>query len=406
MGLSLRAARAIGHAAGACAVRLKRRSRLALTYAELSNRLLECLVNACGTREVFSALEDSFYKMFGLHTRVLAGDSGLQDASLGLALHPDDLRAAEKAIREGRPAGSGTTVVPEAPSFFIPLLTSRGVVGLLAFDRHVRNAVYLSPEFNAVRQQAALSVLRFQLTEEAQQARVLQETDRLQKALLDSISHNVRTPLASILGSLSIVLERGNIEPGSAVNTELIENAAEAARRLNRLFGNLLDLTRLEAGRLHVRRDPCDVQDVIGAAVEQLGSTASGREIRIEIPSELPFVRMDFVLIVQVIANLLDNALKYSPDDSFITVEAAVLYRSLEVRVTDSGDGIPAAEIVNVFEKFNRAGRTSESGLGLGLSICKGIIEAHHGTIWIRRREPHGTIAGFNLPFQQEAGRR
>jgi two-component system sensor histidine kinase KdpD len=180
----------------------------------------------------------------------------------------------------------------------------------------------------------------------------------------------------------------------------LIDNAFTEAQRLNRLLGNLLDLSRLEAGALQPRKDLCEVQDVIGAALEQLGTAAANRAIQVELAPDLPFIRMDFVLIVQVIVNLLDNALQYSAAGTPVTLEACLQPGWLEIRVLDLGEGIPERELTKVFDKFNRAGRTGESGgIGLGLSICKGLVEAHHGTIRAQRRDPCGTAVTFSLPL-------
>jgi two-component system sensor histidine kinase KdpD len=229
------------------------------------------------------------------------------------------------------------------------------------------------------------------------------ETEKLQKALLNSISHNLRTPLASIIGALSTLQEDQHTHAiDEATKHELVDTARAEAERLNRLLGNLLDMSRLDAGRVRVRMDPCDVQDVIGAALEQLGGILGSRFIEVDVPSDMPFVRMDFVLIAQVLVNLLDNALKYSRPETPIRVQARLLKETLEVSVSDNGDGIPEHEIPNAFEKFNRAGRTSETGgIGLGLSICKGLVEAHHGRIWAQRRNPHGTAVTFSLPLNR-----
>ncbi len=229
------------------------------------------------------------------------------------------------------------------------------------------------------------------------------ETERLQKALLNAISHNLRTPLASIIGALSTLQEdRYSHALDEATRRELVDTAQAEAERLNRLVGNLLDMSRLDAGAVHVRMDPCDVQDVIGAALEQLGGTLRNRAIELSVPADLPFVRMDFVLIVQVLVNLLDNAQKYSHPETPISIEARLSYEALQISISDSGDGIPGQELANVFEKFNRAGRTSETaGIGLGLSICKGLVEAHHGRIWARRRDPHGTTVQLELPINE-----
>jgi two-component system sensor histidine kinase KdpD len=250
--------------------------------------------------------------------------------------------------------------------------------------------------------QTSLAVLRHTFEDEARQTELLAEADRLQKALLNSIAHNVRTPLSSIIGSLSALQEQ-ELSIDQSARRELIDTAREEADRLNRLLGNLLDLSRLEAGVLRIRKDPCDVQDVIGAALEQLGPVIENRHIQVLIGPEPAFVPMDFVLIVQVLVNLLDNALKYSPADTSITLEARVLAKYLEIRVSDFGTGVDEHELSNIFEKFNRGGRSSETGgIGLGLSICRGLIGAHHGKIWAERRHPCGTAVTFTLPIEQE----
>ncbi len=229
------------------------------------------------------------------------------------------------------------------------------------------------------------------------------ETENLQKALLNSISHNLRTPLASIIGALSTLQQDRNAgRLDDATRRELIDTAQAEAQRLNRLVGNLLDISRLDAGAVRVRNDPCDVQDVIGAALEQLAGTVHDRSIHVGIPPDLPFIRMDFVLIVQVLVNLVDNAQKYSRPETPIRIQAQLAGEALQISVADDGDGIPEQELTNIFKKFNRAGRTSETGgIGLGLSICKGLVEAHQGSIWAQRRHPNGTIVTFALPIHR-----
>jgi two-component system sensor histidine kinase KdpD len=178
-----------------------------------------------------------------------------------------------------------------------------------------------------------------------------------------------------------------------------VDTARAEAERLNHLLTNLLDMSRLDAGVLPMRLDPCDVEDVIGAALEQLGAATRQRPILVDAARELPFVQMDFVLVVQVLVNLLDNALKYSPEDSAVAIRAQIAGEELEIAVLDEGEGIPEQNLRSVFEKFNRGSRTGETGgIGLGLSICKGLVEAHSGRIWARRRDPHGTAVTFTIP--------
>jgi two-component system sensor histidine kinase KdpD len=247
--------------------------------------------------------------------------------------------------------------------------------------------------------QAAQAIERAQLAEQARQAEVLRATEQLQSALLDSISHDLRTPLVSIVGALSSLQEDDN-ELDPATRQSLLDNALEEADRLNRLVGNLLDMTRIEAGALRLRREPCDVSDLIGAAVEQLERHLQGRTVTIKAPAEMPLVSLDFVLMEQVLVNLLDNAFKYSPPNTPIQVHAWAEGNEARFEVADRGGGIPASDLNRVFDKFYRVQQPGRvSGTGLGLAICKGIVEAHGGRLWLQNRPEGGTLAGFALPL-------
>jgi two-component system sensor histidine kinase KdpD len=360
--------------------------------------------------QVFTTLETAFLRAFRLRTGVIVPNPGVPAFhvhSAAFGIDPRDAGAVELALREGTPAGYGTMHAPNAAAMFLPLSSSSTIVGALGIAADPRLPAIAHPGslmFRGFCGQAVLSILRFNLNEQARQARLLHETDLLQKALLSSIAHNVRTPLASILGSLSTLRD----EPAlldDATRRNLVDNALTETERLNRLLRNLLDLGRLEAGAVRARMDPCDIQDLIGAAIEQLGPAASRRIIHTDLQPDLPFVRLDFVLILQVVANLLDNAVKYSSESRPVIVDARVHDDSLRVSVLDEGDGIPQHELANVFEKFNRGGRTGETGgLGLGLSICRGLIQTHHGNIWAERREPRGTAVIFTIPLRAAPG--
>ena len=228
----------------------------------------------------------------------------------------------------------------------------------------------------------------------------LQETDKLQKALLNSVSHNLRTPLASVIGAINTVLEDGALLD-APTQQSLLKTAQEEARKLDRLVQNLLDMTRLEGGAIRVRTELCDVHHVVGAALEQLGRATRGHAISTTFLPDMPLVPMDQVLIVQVLVNMLDNALKYSPDEGPIEIEARLNSGQLEVRVLDRGMGISEQELERVFEKFYRgASQGAARGAGLGLSICKGFVEAHNGRILAKCREQGGTEVAFFLPVQ------
>jgi two-component system, OmpR family, sensor histidine kinase KdpD len=377
---------------------------------EYLRRLTGALTRCKDLVEIFTVIEGAFRARRGWPMAIFL----LQDGKLRVAHHssgfiPDtsDLASAAQAV------SSSVLITPHAAStgcsHLVPLTSWKGTLGALGFRTNRKRPKLPDQEMAFVEfiaNQTSLAILRAESEEEARNADLLSNADRLQKALLHAISHNVKTPLASIIGVLSTLREKdGFFEP--KIYRDLLDTAQEQAQRLNRLLGNLLDLSRLEAGVLPVRNDPCDVQDLVGSALEQLGLSAREREIDVKIPGNLPFVHMDFVLIVQVLVNLLDNALKYSSGDTPITVEARLLSTELQMSVSDCGTGIPEGNLQNVFQKFDRAGRTGETGgVGLGLFICKGFVEAHHGKIWATGRQPFGTKVAFTIPLQTREGRK
>ncbi|MGA9347641.1 MAG: sensor histidine kinase KdpD [Anaerolineae bacterium] len=322
--------------------------------------------------------------------------------SPGFTLNENELAVAAWAFQHGQPAGRGTDTLPAASVHYLPLKTARGAVGVLGVKPSDPNS-RLSPDqlhlLEAFASQAALAIERAQLAEQARQAEVLQATEKLQTALLNSISHDLRTPLVSITGALSS-LQEDDVELDEATRHSLVENAREEAERLNRLVGNLLDMTRIEAGALKVAREPCDVQDVIGTALESLDDWLRSRPLTVDVPSDLPLVPMDFVLMAQVLVNLLDNALKYSPPGTPIEVRAHVDGAGAHIQVADRGVGIPSDDLERVFDKFYRVQQPGQvTGTGLGLSICKGIVEAHGGRIWANNRDGGGTVVTVTLPL-------
>jgi two-component system sensor histidine kinase KdpD len=325
-------------------------------------------------------------------------------ASPGFQLDEHELAVADWVYRHGEPAGRGTDTLPAAKLRYIPLKTAHNVLGVLGVRGPETSERQLTLEqqrlVESFASQAALALERTQLAEQARRTQVLEATEKLQTALLNSISHDLRTPLVSITGALS-TLEEDDTALDAATRRGLIENAREEAERLNRLVGNLLDMTRLEAGAIKVRREPADVQDVVGSALAQLGPRLEGRPVTVQIPEDLPLVPLDFVLMVQVLYNLLDNALKYSPAGSPITVTGRVAGNQLELAVADRGAGIPEEDLAFVFDKFYRVQRRgTDSGTGLGLSICKGIVEAHNGAIRAENRPGGGTVVTIWLPLE------
>ena len=240
------------------------------------------------------------------------------------------------------------------------------------------------------------------MAEQAEQAHVLQARDRLERALLNSISHDLRTPLVSIIGALSS-LSDDTVHLPEANRLALLSGAWDEAERLNRFVGNLLDMTRLEAGELRLHKEPCDVQDLIGCALAALDRQLGARPVEVMLAEDLPLVGMDMVLLTQVLVNLLENALKYTPTNSPIVIRARLEAQALQLEVLDRGPGIAEAELDQVFEKFHRLPvPEGVRGTGLGLSICKGIVEAHGGTIRAENRTNGGLRMICSLPLSPE----
>jgi two-component system sensor histidine kinase KdpD len=248
--------------------------------------------------------------------------------------------------------------------------------------------------------QIAMALERVQLAHQAEQAQLLQARENLERALLNSISHDLRTPLVTITGVLSSVLDEGDNLSGRA-RRELLETAREESGRLNRFVGNLLDMTRLEAGAMTVKKEPSDVQDLIGCALAAVEQRLGPRTVAVTLAPDLPLVPLDMVLMTQVLVNLLDNALKYSPHDSAIEIAASRDGDRLRISVADRGPGVPEADLERVFDKFYRIPvPEGTGGTGLGLSICRGIVEAHGGGIGAANRSSGGLRVTLRLPLK------
>jgi len=318
--------------------------------------------------------------------------------------HPDEneLAVATWTFEHNQPAGRGTDTLPAASIRCLPLRTSNGLVGVVGV-RPKEAGNFLTPEqrqtLTAFSNQAALALERASLAEQARRAELLQAAEKLQTALLNSISHDLRTPLVSITGALTSLDEQAD-QLDEENRRSLVVTAREEAERLNRLVGNLLSMTRIESGAIKLHSEPGDIEDVIGTALEQLGKRLGRHDVKVDIPADYPLVPMDFTLMVQVVVNVLENAVKYSADDSLIEVSAHLADGKSRLQIADRGVGIPPEDLLRVFDKFYRVQRPeSVSGTGLGLSISKGIVEAHHGNIYASARENGGTIVTVELPL-------
>jgi two-component system sensor histidine kinase KdpD len=317
-----------------------------------------------------------------------------------LSLSDKEYSVAQWVYERGKLAGRFTETLSQASAQYHPLQTPTrtvGVIGIrtrrderLSFDQEVLLTTFIS--------QIALAIEREMLDEAAEQTAMLRESERLYTTLLNSISHELRTPIATIKGAASslAVSVAGASETARAELTKDIQSSAD---RLNRLVENLLDMSRLESGRLQLKREWCDLNDLIGVAVKQLDECASRHPIHIQTEPDLPLIQLDFVLMEQVIINLLDNACHYTPDGTAITIAAHVRAKNVEITVTDKGKGIPPDLIERIFDKFYRLPGTASGGTGLGLSISRGLVEAHGGRLTAENLAEGGARLTIRLPL-------
>ncbi len=358
-------------------------------------------VAAKNVREVFD----------GVVSFLLPDEGGTLRVAHSDAASAEDEKAkgvAEWVWLHQRPAGLGTDTLPSASTFFTPLRGARGRVGILALVPNGGASRLRDPEDRQLLETFAgiigSAVERAQLVEETRQARLRIETEQLRNSLLSSVSHDLRTPLAVVTGSAQVLLDpSGPTDPGQ--RRELLQTIHEEGQRLNRLVRNLLDMTRLEAGALRVQKEPNLIEEIVGSALNRMEERLVGRDVKIDVPADLPQVPLDPVIIEQVLINLLENATKYTPAGSQIDLSAREVDGAIEIEIADRGPGIAAADIDHVFEKFYRAGAGS-GGVGLGLTICRGIVGAHGGRIWVENRPGGGASFRFTLPLEPGDGHK
>ncbi|MBZ0318090.1 MAG: sensor histidine kinase KdpD [Anaerolineae bacterium] len=302
------------------------------------------------------------------------------------------------AFENGKPAGRFTDTLPLATVQFIPLNTPTRTVGVIGIRTRQQERLSFDQEalLETFINQIALVIERELLDEAAEQSAMLKESERLYTTLLNSISHELRTPIATIKGASSSLLAT---DANGEARLELTKDIQSAADRLNRLVENLLDMSRLESGRLQLKQEWCDISDLIGVAVKSIDYCNSSHPIQLHVQPDLPLVEADFVLMEQVIVNLLDNACSYTPPGTPITIEAKTNNQYLEVTVSDAGKGIPPDSIERIFEKFYRLPGTPTGGTGLGLSISRGLTEAHGGTLTAENLREGGARFTLRLPL-------
>ncbi len=327
---------------------------------------------------------------------LVAGDRGIVEAG-------PEQAAVVSALLHGRPLGCPFGEPAGVTALHMPLIAGTNVGAVLSIGVPDRTAGADPERLDMIRAFSNLIALALERCRLADETRVTQtriETERARSVLLSSVSHDLRTPLAAITGAASTLRDSaGKIdEPG---RRELAESISQEAERLNRLIGNLLEMTRLESGVHRVRKDWHSLEEVIGASLALLEPDLGSRPVRVSLAQDLPLIPMDDVLFEQVVRNLIENANKYSPAGSPIELHASLDRDALQLVVTDRGEGLAVGDEERVFEKFYRGAQAvSASGAGLGLAICRGIVEAHGGTIVAANRPEGGASFTVRLPLE------
>ncbi|MFY9288106.1 MAG: sensor histidine kinase KdpD [Alphaproteobacteria bacterium] len=307
------------------------------------------------------------------------------------ATYPEDTKldtaskaAMDWAWRHGRPAGLGSDTLPGAAYYGLPLRSANETVGVVAV--HPFENQPFSPDQEhflvSMASQSAIAIERAKLVTDIAQARLQTETERLRASLLSSISHDLRTPLVAILGATTSLRDYWD-KFDDKTRRDLFATIEDESDRLNRFVQNLLDMTQLVSGGLKLKRQPTDIQDLVGSALSKWRKQLGDRPLRLDIPNDLPLIDGDLAILERVLINIIDNACKYAPQDQPITINARREAHYLRLTITDRGPGIPEEDRDRVFDMFYRVkiGSTPASGAGLGLAICRGFIEVHGGRI-------------------------
>jgi two-component system sensor histidine kinase KdpD len=364
------------------------------------------LADAANADEMAQSLVRQATQAFKARIAVLLREPG---GGLAATAHPastypvseKEQSVAAWAFRYGKAAGRYTDSLPSAGAIYVPMQTNRGALGVLGVEWPGEHQPILEQRdlLQAFARQSALVLDRLRLDVEGQQARLVAESEKLSKALLNSISHELRTPISAITAAASALVELRGSEPPE-LHRNLAGEIQESASRLNRLVSNLLDMTRLESGAVKPRLEWCDVADLINVALRHNERELSGHPVNLSLPKPLPLVKMDFVLIEQSINNLLLNAAAYTPPGTPVEVKVWTTPDTMAICVADRGPGLPPQAIPQVFEKFYRVPGAPAGGTGLGLSIVKGLVEAHEGRVEAHNRPGGGAEFIIYLPLQ------
>ncbi len=406
---------AIGLLISALALRMRGQLRAAQEQERRTAalyRLNKQLSEIAGTEFVVAAAAKHLGEIFGgevaLYLRDAGGALGLrQGEGTSIAQHPVNALVAQWVADHDQAAGAGTDTLPNATAFFVPLIGSQRTVGTLGI-RPDDPQRFQDPEQRRLLETCAslvaLAVERDESLLAAHEAQLQVQAEQLRSSLLSSVSHDLRTPLAAIAGASSTLLDHAPAH--DAKSRELLQTVVDESRRLARLVDNLLDMTRLESGAVAMHKQWHVLEEIVGSALTRLRGELSRHVVAVDLPHDLPLASLDDVLFEQVLVNLLENAARYTPEGSRIEISARHSPERVELRVADTGPGIPPGSEARVFEKFFRGAATppdSRRGVGLGLAICQAIVQAHGGRITARNRPQGGAEFTIVLPRDEPA---
>jgi two-component system sensor histidine kinase KdpD len=314
---------------------------------------------------------------------------------------PVEIGIAQWAFDKGQPAGFGTDTLPGSEVLYVPLRAPTRARGVLAVKAHNRRLLRIPEQRQLLDTFAALIAIaleRVHYVEVAQDAVVQMESERLRNSLLAALSHDLRTPLTVLVGlAESLALTKPPLSPAQLETTDAIQ---DEARRMSTLVSNLLDMARIESGEVKLNLQWQPLEEVVGSALNATHAMLKQHRVEVHIPWDLPLVRFDALLIERVLVNLLENASKYTPPGTTVTLSAEVVADRLSVSVSDDGPGLASGREEAVFQKFTRGERESATpGVGLGLSICRAIVESHQGKIVAANGPRGGARFTFTLPL-------
>jgi two-component system, OmpR family, sensor histidine kinase KdpD len=398
---------AVGLITGQLTAGLRFQARVAAHREERAGALYEFardLSGAVQVEQVVSISDESIRQTFRADAALLLPDgAGRLKATLPDAAGPEvEIGTAQWAFDRGQPAGFGTDTLPGSEVLYIPLRAPTKARGVLAVKAHNRRLLRIPEQRQLLDTFAALigiALERVHYVGVAQDALLKMESERLRNSLLAALSHDLRTPLTVLVGlaeSLALTapaeLSREQLETAQAIQDE--------ARRMSTMVGNLLDMARIESGEVKLNLQWQPFEEVVGAALEAMRATLQPHTVVVQVPHDLPLIKFDAALIERVLVNLLENAAKYTPPGSTVTLSAQVLGEQLSVSIADNGPGLPPGREEAVFQKFMRGERESATpGVGLGLAICRAIIESHQGRICAAPRAGGGAVFTFTLPL-------